>query len=158
MDKEQIRTALVLKLEQELAVQTHAALDARDEATSAESKSEGKYDMRSQEAAYLAEGQARLATEIATAINLFRTLPLAAPADGRVAAGSLVTLAAGNRRSLYFIGPSRGGLDVEIDGATITVVTPQSPLGRQLLGLRAGDEIKLPARTGVATQKVSAVA
>ena len=41
-----------------------AAALARDEAISEESRPENKYDTHSQEAAYLAEGQARLAGEI----------------------------------------------------------------------------------------------
>jgi transcription elongation GreA/GreB family factor len=38
----------------------------------------------------------------------------------------------------YFIGPRSGGLEVEFEGAEITVITPQSPLGQQLMGKNSG--------------------
>ncbi len=63
--------------------------------------SEDKYDMRSQSAAYLAAGQAKLATDIAEAIKGWNALPLRAfgPGDG-IASGAVVTLEArgGGRR------------------------------------------------------------
>ena len=55
MQKSAVRDAIVAQLQRELALQSRAANEAREEATSEESKSEGKYDMRGQEAAYLAE-------------------------------------------------------------------------------------------------------
>ena len=38
----------------------------------------------------------------------------------------------------YFIGPRSGGLEVEYNGAEIMVITPQSPLGQQLMRKKAG--------------------
>ncbi len=154
MDKEHLRAAIIAELEAELATQTRAALDAHDEATSEESKPENKYDMHSQEAAYLAEGQARLAGEIARAIESYRALSLATSAT-HVETGSLVRLedTATRRPIHYFIGPQRGGLTLTVaarDGRSveITVLTPAAPLGRQLLGHTLGDEISLPGRRG----------
>ena len=64
MDKSALRSSILRQLEADLALQTRAALTSRDEATSEESKAQNKYDTRGQEAAYLAEGQARLVAEI----------------------------------------------------------------------------------------------
>ena len=61
VNKPALRAAILHELRQELARQTRAAEMARDEAISEESRAENKWDTHSQEAAYLAEGQAKLA-------------------------------------------------------------------------------------------------
>jgi hypothetical protein len=68
MDKAALQKAILAELRSELTLLTDAANTARDEATNEESRAEDKYDMRSQSAAYLAAGQAKLAGEIADAI------------------------------------------------------------------------------------------
>lgn len=159
MQKSAIRDAIVSQLRNELDQQARAAHDARDEATSAESKQEGKYDMRGQEAAYLAEGQARLAAGIAESITIYQTLPLPDFPNGVAAAvGALITLEARNRRHLYFLGPRAGGIEVAAGGEACLVITPNSPLGRQLLGRREGDLVQLPGRGGPVAHRIVSVA
>ena len=155
MQKSAVRDAIVAQLQRELDLQARAAHDARDEATSEESKSEGKYDMRGQEAAYLAEGQARLAAELVESITLFHALDLAElPAGAPAAVGALITLEAKGRQTHYFLGPRNGGLDAQVGDLTFTVVTPTSPLGRQLIGQRIGASVQLPGRTGPVVHKI----
>lgn len=148
MDKSALRTAILARLEAELALQTAAAEASRDDATDPDSRAEGKFDMRGQSAAYLAAGQAQLATEIAEALTAYQALPWRAfgPAEA-VALGALATLEAQGRRAVYFLGPARGGLEVEIGGVAVTVITTASSLGRQLLGRRTGETLSLPGRT-----------
>lgn len=163
VNKAALRDAILQQLRQELATQTKAATMARDEAISEESRPENKWDTHSQEAAYLAEGQARLAAEIGASIEIFATLPLPAfgPSEA-IAVGALVQLEAGTagsgRRSWYFVGPRAGGIEVNVAGETVLVLTPQSPLGRQLLGKRIGDTVQGPGRGATATQRIVAVA
>lgn len=159
MQKSVVRDAIVAQLQRELDLQSRAAHDSRDEATSAENKAEGKYDMRSQEAAYLAEGQARLAGEIAEAITLYRAMELPDFSTGRPAAlGALITLETDGRRTAYFLGPRSGGLEITHDNATCLVVSPSSPLGRQLLGRVMGDLLQLPSRTAPVVHRVVGLA
>jgi transcription elongation GreA/GreB family factor len=147
VDKAQIRAAILAQLESELVLQTEAALTSKDEATNEENKAEDKYDMRSQSAAYLAAGQAKMASEIADAILAYRNLPLVkADPSSPIAAGDLVTLTSRGNPSYYFVGPNRGGMEVTLGKESVTVVTGGSPLGRQLLGRRVGDKAILPAR------------
>lgn len=147
MDKHAIREAIITLLEAELALQTEAALTSREEATDEESRAEDKYDMRSQSAAYLAAGQAKFATEIADAIAAYRNLVvLPQPTGSPIAMGALVVLRSGARTQHYFLGPARGGLDVEVSGQSVTVVTLASPLGNRLLGRVTGDMVLLPGR------------
>lgn len=158
MDKSALRAALLRQLESDLALQTAAALNSREEATSEESKAENKYDMRAQEAAYLAEGQARLVAEIQEAIALYTTLPL--PAFGpteAIAVGAVVTLRGGGREQRCFLGPRSGGVELMSEGQPLLVVTPASPLGRLLIGRRVGETITPPARGKPVPQTIVAV-
>ena len=158
MSKESLRAAVLAALESELARQTHAALDARDESISEESRAENKYDTHAQEAAYLAEGQARIATELVAALAAWRALQFPAAGHDRVQLGSVVTLDHGKRRDLILLGPTSGGLTVPSPADTtreITVVTPASPVGRALLGRSVGDLLP-PPRKGAPAPRVAA--
>jgi len=158
MDKQALTRDVIAQLNAELALQTDAANNAREEATNEESRAEDKYDMRSQSAAYLAAGQARLAGEIADAIAAWQAVPVRAFGPGEeIAAGALVTLEAGGLRDRYFVGPHSGGLEARAGEATAVVVTSTSPLGRQLVGRRVGDQVILTGRATLVTHRVVAV-
>jgi transcription elongation GreA/GreB family factor len=158
MDKSALARSVISQLEADLALQTEAALGSRDEATNEESRAEDKFDMRSQSAAYLAAGQAKLASEIAGAILAWKTLVFRPFADGEaIAAGALVTLEAKDRLALYLVGPVSGGLEARDGEAVATVVTANSPLGRQLMGRRAGDLVKISDRLGPVVHRVVSV-
>lgn len=149
-----LRDAILTQLRAELALQVGAAHLARDEAISEESRAENKYDTHSQEAAYLAEGQAKLAGEIEASLAQYTTLPLPAfgPGDA-IAVGAVVEVAAPRGSTWYFLGPRGGGIELKVEGRQFLVLTPQSPLGRQLLGKRVGDIVQLPGRPGAATRQ-----
>ncbi len=122
---------------------TQAALATHAEATDEENKAEDKYDTRGLEASYLAHGQSKAAEEAALAVTQFqglvaRTIPPGEP----VSLGAFVVLE-GNTTNYYFIGPRAGGTEVEHEGNTVLVITPQSPLGRQLVGKKQGDLVQL---------------
>lgn len=142
INKDSVRRAILRHLQAELALLAGAVELARDEASNEESRARSKYDTHSQEAAYLAEGQGRVAAEIEESIRHY--VALACPsfaADTPIALGALVTLAQHGKTTRYFLGPRAGGIEVIIDEQSILVITPQSPLGRTLLGKRAGDSL-----------------
>ena len=157
--KSLLRDEVLRQLRAELARQAEAAQSSRDEAISEESRAENKWDTHSQEAAYLAEGQAKIAADISASIEIYVTLPLpdAAPGDA-IAIGSIVELAAPDGSSaFYFLGPRAGGLEIETEGQHLLVLTPQSPLGRQLLGRRAGETVQVPGRGAPTVQRIVSV-
>jgi transcription elongation GreA/GreB family factor len=158
MDKYALTRSIISQLEAELALQTEAALGSREEATNEESRAEDKFDMRSQSAAYLAAGQARLASEIADAIAGWKALPLRifGPRD-EIAAGALVTLEAKGRVAAYLLGPHSGGREARDGDGAATVVTWASPLGRQLVGRRSGDLVQIADRLGPVLHRVVSV-
>jgi transcription elongation GreA/GreB family factor len=156
--KSLLRDAILGQLRQELARQTSAAELARDEAISEESRAENKWDTHSQEAAYLAEGQAKLAAEISANIELYSTLALPDfSATDTIALGAVVELETTAGSTWYFIGPRAGGLDLDVDGRHLLVLTPQSPLGRQLIGRRAGETVEITGRAGTTSQRIVSV-
>ena len=158
MDKNALIRSILAQLEAELKLQTEAAKGSREEATDEESRAEDRYDMRSQSAAYLAAGQAQLATEIAGSIDAWRALsPRPFGAGDAIAMGALVTLEAEGRVGAYLVGPQSGGLVATDGDFSATVVTSASPLGRQLVGRKAGDVLQIAARLGPVPHRVVSV-
>jgi transcription elongation GreA/GreB family factor len=156
--KTSLRSAILAQLQAELARQVGAATMARDEATSEESRPENKWDTHSQEAAYLAEGQARLAAEIGQTIELYSSLALPAfHAGDAIAVGALVNVETAGKSAWFFIGPRAGGLEFTVDGRRMLVLTPSSPLGRQLLGKRVGDILPATGRGAAKSPRIAAV-
>ena len=64
----------------------------------------------------------------------------------RIAVSALVELLTDGKPLHYFLVPAAGGERLQLGGTEIQTLTPQSPLGRALLGLTEGDEAELPAR------------
>ena len=126
-------------LKASLRVLQEAARSSRAEATDESNRSENKYDTRSLEAGYLAQGQARQAQELIDAIETYEQLqPRAFPAGAPIELTAVVELEADGARARYFVGPRSGGLTVSFDGETYVVITPSSPLGQALMGKREG--------------------
>ena len=139
MNKTSLLTQIVAALGESLEVLERAARASHAEATHESSRAESKYDTRGLEASYLAGGQARQAREIMDSMKTYGTL---APRD--FAPGDLIDLTAvvkletDGAPAMYFIGPKSGGVEVVFNGEEITVITPQSPLGQNLMGKKAG--------------------
>jgi transcription elongation GreA/GreB family factor len=160
VNKSVLREDILAHLRATLALQVNAAQLARDEATSEESRAENQYDTHSLEAGYLAEGQARQAAEIEESLKIIAALPLPRfPAGAPIALGALVEVDdARHGAAFYFLCPRAGGLELAHEGRSVLVVTPQSPLGRQLLGRRAGESVPLPGRKPPAMSRIVSVA
>jgi hypothetical protein len=155
MSKPELLARILERLRAELELLTRAALATHEEATHEENKAEDKYDTRGLEASYLAHGQSRAAEEAADAVAQFQALGARSfAATEAIALGALVRLDDGSR---YFIGPRAGGTEVECDGQTVLVITPSSPLGRQLVGRRQGDRIALTLGSRRSERAITAV-
>jgi transcription elongation GreA/GreB family factor len=144
MNKRAILKKIIAKLVGELEVYVRAAHFSRAEATHESNKAENKYDTRGLEASYLARGQSKQLADLEAAIVEFEKLGVKKFGAGdTIAVGALVEVATGGESSFYFIGPRAGGTEVIHDRQDILVITPQSPLGEQLTGKKAGDEPQL---------------
>lgn len=139
MTKALLIKKIVASLRESLGVMEKAARTSHGEATHESSKADNKYDTRGLEAAYLAGGQARKAKEILDSIELYEALlSRNFSPDDPIDLTALVELDADGARSLYFIGPKNGGLEISHQRKEITLITPQSPLGQTLMGKKAG--------------------
>jgi hypothetical protein len=120
-----------------------SAQSAHAEATDEQNKAESKYDTRALEASYLAEGQTRHAAEAQqTFLQLVMFEPRAFDSDDSVDIGALVELESGdNVCDWYFLAPCAGGTEVDFGGRKVLVLTPQSPLGAQLIGANRGGKV-----------------
>lgn len=144
MNKRALIKKITAKLVGELEIYFRAAQFSRAEATHESSKAESKYDTRGLEASYLARGQSRQAAELEAAIAEFEKLPVKKfGAADPIGVGALVELENGGENFFYFIGPRAGGTEVLLDKKEILVITPQSPLGEQLLGKKQGERPQL---------------
>jgi transcription elongation GreA/GreB family factor len=152
MKKAALIKQIITSLTESLGVLEKAARASHEEATHESSKAESKYDTRGLEAAYLAGGQARQAREILDSIKAYEALPTKDFAPGTpIALTALVELDVDGTQSTYFIGPKNGGLEIKHRREEIMVITPQSPLGQNLIGRKAGQ--RWAAKLGGSTVK-----
>ena len=144
MTKEELLQRITAALNADLAVLSTAARTAHEAATHEECIPDNKYDTTALEASYVAQGQANRAQEIRMALESYRVLALREFDDQTpVRLTALVVLEdeEGEARRV-FLGPEAGGLKIAAGEGEIVVITPQSPLGRVLLGKVVGDQLQ----------------
>lgn len=147
MDKAPLFAALRAELTRELAAVQAAAADAREGATHEEAKPENEYDTRALEQSYLAGAQAARAEQLATAVTTLELFqPPSLGEDDPIRVGAAVIVEEGDQTRRYLLCDVGGGTKLEIDGARWWVLTPSAPLGRALIGKRAGDVIEREVR------------
>jgi len=135
---------VIAELGKDLELLTKAARAAHAEATHEQSKADNKYDTRGLEASYLARGQARQVAETEDAIKQFEALPLLKFGPGEpIKLSAFVELQAKGEPVFYFVGPRSGGTEFKHGKKDVLVITPQSPLGQQLMGKKKGDRLKI---------------
>jgi transcription elongation GreA/GreB family factor len=143
MDKQALLKQIINTLTRDLEVLTEAAKTAHAAATHAECVPDNKYDTTGLEASYIAQGQANRAQQIRQALANYRSLTLRCfDATEPIRLTAAVTLEAddGTVRHL-FLGPDSGGLKLNMAAAEYVIITPESPLGRALLGKYCDDDI-----------------
>ncbi len=141
--KTKLRDQVIQQLEADLAGLTKAAAETHSVSTGDENKQEGKYDTRSIEASYLADAQAAQAKTLEEGILKLRNLSLTDDPDTAIL-GSIVILSSpsDNDDHQYFLLPAGGGTTLEYETIPLTVVTPESPIGREIIGKEITDQLK----------------
>lgn len=149
MNKAILVEAICKQLEIDLEAMKVAAKATHDAATNEESTPENEYDTRALEASYLAGAQAKRAAEIERQLLAVRKVEIKEfNKDEPIAATALVEVEHNGKNQFLFLMPGGGGLTLSHDGNSISVITPNSPLGQALVGNKAGDEavIQIGAR------------
>ena len=159
MTKEQIIQQIITSLSTDLAVLSTAARAAHEAATHSECLPDNKYDTTALEASYIAQGQANRAQEIKRALETYKQLTLEQFDDNTtIALSALVTLAGDDAATrTVFIGPLEGGIKVVDELTEIVVITPASPLGRDLIGKSVGDRVRSGSGPGSKNFEIVAV-
>ena len=142
MSKAETFQAVLSEFSAQVTRLVKAAQDAHKNFTGDEVKSEGKYDTRGTEAAYLAGAQAEQAEKAQSALaDLQSYQPRDFDFDDVIALGAIVETEQDGELTYYFLLPHGGGVTVEHDGFDCSVLTPDAPLYQQLLGHRAGETL-----------------
>ncbi len=136
MNKRALIQKIIAQLAAELEAYAVSARAAHADATHEQSKAENKYDTRGLEASYLARGQSRQAAETEQARQQFEALEIRTfgPHEA-IDLGAVVEIESGGEVTCYFIGPRAGGMEIVHERRVILIITPQSPLGAQIMGL-----------------------
>lgn len=137
--KQALKDELIALVENDLRDIERVQRATAEGATHPEAKVENSKDTRALEQSYLARGQAARVEELRLGLALVRTLPTAGlPKGGQACCGALVGLAEGDGERFVLLAPFGGGY--KLAGGTVAVITPQSPLGREILGRVVGEE------------------
>ena len=145
MNKAAVIEEIISKLRSQLAVAAGASNEAASYASDEEAKAESKWDTQGIEASYLAAGQAGQARVIAEAIQSLKSFLLDIQSDNKtITAGTLIECDLNGFNDWFFLSPEGGGVSVKIDDSEVTVITPQSPIGQQIIGKKAGANFNLP--------------
>lgn len=160
MDKQALLSNIIAALTADLGLLTEAARTAHAAATHEECLPDNKYDTTGLEASYIAQGQANRAQEIRRSLDKYRNLTLCNfDEETPIRLTALVTIEADdNSCRQVFIGPDAGGLKLINGDMECIVITPESPLGRALLGRRCDDEVKIGSETSLKTYTIVDVA
>lgn len=158
ISKNVIIRQIVDQLTEQLGALAGASRAMHADASDEQNKAEDQYDTRGLETAYLASSQARLATETEEALACYQTLELRKfRHDTPIDLTALVELESKGKRALYFLGPKSGGLEIRHKETEVLVITPESPLGQELVGKKVADRIKFQTRGAAQEFRVTAV-
>lgn len=132
-----------LKTEYETLVAAQKATQAG--ATHEEAKPENDKDTRALEQSYLARGQAERVHQLNNDLLTLGQLRVRSfTDDAPIGLSAIVQLEEENGEShLYFLVPAGAGEELSCSLGSVKAVTPQSPLGRALMGTRLFDDVEL---------------
>jgi len=123
-----------------------AARDAHAAATDPDAQAESKYDTRSLESSYLASGQELQLEQLRSELRLFENFTFPDfEIDDAIAAGAMVEVIDDDSPAWFLLSPAAGGLELKFEDVPLTVLTPESSLFGQFLGMRIGDALDSPA-------------
>lgn len=144
MSKKALLADICADLESQIQALARALGESIENASGQETRSEGKYDTRATEAAYLAEAQKKQVTTQRETLAILKNFdPPAFSIDDPVSLGALVEIEDDNDIQFYLLAPAGGGLSTTHLGCPITLVSPASPLYQNLLGKKLGDDFGL---------------
>ena len=141
MNKERFRELILTRLSADYQLLLQAAKSSHLAATHEDNIPDSKYETLALEASYIAQGQANRAQEIKQAIDAYRQMVLQTfSAQSSIRMSALVQLEDDQgKEKRVFIGPAAGGLKIAGEAGEVMLITPDSPLGQELIGRQVDD-------------------
>ena len=143
--KQVIIDAVVGKLESELKRQVQANVNSNASTAFSAANAEKQRDTTGFESAFLARGYAKHCMDLSHRLELLRTLVAEDFSGQEVDVGALVKVEMEGEVAWYLLLECGGGIDVSVEGRSVTVVTPDSPMGKALLGNVEAGFVGLPS-------------
>ena len=136
--------ALKNEIQKNLQLALTAAQNTYDIATHEDSKAENKYDTRGLEASYLAGAQAERVMDLKDTLNSISGTALKEfKTTDKIAIGALIHLISSEKNLWVILLNRGGGQNVKFENQQVQVITPESPLGRLLIGKELNDSFQL---------------
>jgi len=142
MDRKEAIDALASELAKKWESAQKAYERSKAGATSGESKQESKYDTRGLEEAYLAHGLSQAVMEAEKAVNDLEVLREVESGEV-IKKGSLLRVRRDGEQCYFFLSHSGGGVEAVINGIEVTIITPESPVAKKLIGKGVGARYQL---------------
>ena len=143
--KQTILDAVIQALETELERQTQANAQSNAATTFSASNADKQRDTTGFESAFLAHGYAMHCMDLSHQLDELRAMPIEDFTGQEIDIGALVEVDMGGETDCYILLNCGGGTEVSVDGKTVTVITPESPLGQVLMGNIEAGFIELPS-------------
>jgi transcription elongation GreA/GreB family factor len=157
MDKIHLIEKLTTMLKASIEGQQKSFESARQASVDAPGRMQSRYDTTGIESAWVADGLARALREKESnlkCIEAFRYPESAAYAK----IGSIVKILSSDSPDYeyFFILPVLSGCELHENGTTITTISPETPLGRALIGKKAGEiiEVNFPMRRTITVKEL----
>jgi hypothetical protein len=101
-----------------------------------------RYDTMRTEGSWLADGLGTRTAELYQDVRRAQQFQLPEGMT-KVGLGSLLRVVAGREIAHYFVLPFGGGESIEYNGTQITIISPVSPLGKELIGQPPGSSFSV---------------
>lgn len=144
VNKKLLFESLKTEIKNNLQLAYAAAQNTYDIATHEDSKAENKYDTRGLEASYLAGAQAERVMDLKDTLTLVASIAVKEfSVSDKIGLTALLHLKAGEKKLWVLLLPKGGGQSFTFEEKLIQVITPESPLGEQLVGKQVDDSFTI---------------
>lgn len=144
-EKNRLIETVIRQLEGAFDRQVRANAQANAASAQSAAGAEKQRDTTGFESAFLAHGYARHGRDLARWIDALRALPLEDFSGQEIDLGALVEVEFAGEVEAYLVLGCGGGIELASSGRRVTVVTPESPLGRALIGNFEAGLVVLPS-------------
>ncbi len=143
--KRMILDEIVRVLEAELGRQSQANAQSNATTKFSASNADKQRDTTGFESAFLARGYAMHCMDLSHQLEKLRAMEIENFSGQEIDVGALVEVDLDGDSDLYMLLNCGGGTEVEVEEKTVTVITPESPLGEALMGNIEAGFVELPS-------------